>query len=217
MSNADQPIPQTVFGYMLARHLPHVLIVLAALAALMGHPAALAYILLLKVAYPVWVGMQLQQWENRGLARRETVQVRFKTELNGIPLSHDGSALSNVFFLSRKALVEKLTQLAMVRVMCDCWIIVFAAHQFWQGIVHGKRILVEAGSAAWWLAGLSVAGFVLYTFSQSIRLLLAARREEWVLSESAGAGTSLVSAFLPVGKSEQTSYRPYLQCLLGQK
>lgn len=108
---------------------PYILIALSLLAMTMGLSALPLYFAIILVIYPVALCAWVTRWEEAHLLRRGITTVETTINMRGIVFNEPLSHLSEVYFFSPTVMANKLTNLALLKLLCGMGLLALSGIQ----------------------------------------------------------------------------------------
>ncbi|MCG7588168.1 hypothetical protein [Photobacterium sp. OFAV2-7] len=174
-------------------------VLIAFVGAWIGYPAALIYILVIKVVYSVIVSILIQSWKNSESVLVESGKDSWIINIHGIPVTETTNSLKNLHFKS-----ERLMRVAYYKFLIPKFIItvglLFLSFQSISTIVTVNELSLSS------LVGYFTVAFMLYKTIHCISLINKVNSNTWMINEYIFGEHTFYSAYISKYKKYCSPY-----------
>lgn len=169
-----------------------VIAMLCLLVSFVGLSASALYLLIIGLAFSVWVSIALHHQTEKGFVNLNTDKTQWITYVQGIPVRETRSSLKNPCFINVARLSSFFTRFLIIKILIQLALIYLALQQ----TLHLTTTFSPDLLLALRVIGVVVACILIHRLWLTVKTLLALRRSEWVFEEVPKEGFSYYQAYI---------------------
>ncbi|CRY54488.1 MULTISPECIES: hypothetical protein [Yersinia] len=169
-----------------------VIAMLCLLVSFVGLSASAFYLLIIGLAFSVWVSIALHHQTEKGFVNLNTDKTQWITYVQGIPVRETRSSLKNPCFINVARLSSFFTRFLIIKILIQLALIYLALQQ----TLHLTTTFSPDLLLALRVIGVVVACILIQRLWLTVKTLLALRRSEWVFEEVPKEGFSYYQAYI---------------------
>lgn len=190
-----------------------VIAMLCLLVSFVGLSASALYLLIIGLAFSVWVSIALHHLTEKGFVHLITDKAQWMTYVQGIPVRETRSSLKNPCFITVARLSSFFTRFLIIKMLIQLALIYLALQQ----TLHLTITLSPYLLLALRIIAVVIVCILIQRVWLTVKALLALRRSEWVFEEVPKEGFSYYQAYIikQDKKSRERRLQPALTELLA--
>ncbi|TAA41829.1 MULTISPECIES: hypothetical protein [Corallincola] len=165
-----------------------VMVIACGAITIAGYPAAVGYLLLIKLVYSVVVSMIIHRWRESSDVLVESEENRWMANLHGIPVKEVSNALKNLHFTSEDMMVRRYQTLLLPKFILISLLTFSTIQPLYQNVTQQGF-----GMADWF--GVVLLGYLCFQLFYTFQSLMMAKTMRWEVNRYLLGEHTYYSAF----------------------